>query len=214
MQGRVHLRFEARASRLSRDDGVEPFCHHRARVRAQDGARQVGGCLPDGAVHEAARDDCRVGRGDEGPPCVKRPCVKQTSSGAVRGVIRGVIRGHDRGGAVRPSSAIKRHQAQSSVIKCTQRTSVAENVIKRNQASSSALSAPPWQRTSTTPERLTKPAARVEVPRSGNEMRSRQIWPSAVSGAPAGPIARAAWEAACAVYLMRDAIRQAIRGHQ
>ena len=39
MQGRVHLRFEARASRLSRDDGVEPFCHHRARVRAQDGAR-------------------------------------------------------------------------------------------------------------------------------------------------------------------------------
>ena len=52
-------------------------------------------------------------------------------------------------------------------------------------------------------------------------MRSRQIWPSAVSGAPAGTIARAAWEAACAVYLMRDAIRQAlrspsevIRGHQ
>ena len=88
MQGRVHIRFEARASRLSRDDGVEPFCHHRARVRAQDGARQVGGCLPDGAVHEAARDDCRVGRGDEGPPCVKRPCVKQTSSEAVRGVIR------------------------------------------------------------------------------------------------------------------------------
>ena len=128
MQGRVHIRFEARASRLSRDDGVEPFCHHRARVRAQDGARQVGGCLPDGAVHEAARDDCRVGRGDEGPPCVKRPCVKQTSSEAVRGVIRGVIRGHDRGGAVRPR--LGRDQDRS------------------NQALSSALSAPPWQRTS------------------------------------------------------------------
>ena len=79
MQGRVHLRFEARAARLGRDDRVEPFGHHRARVRAQDGAREVGGCLPNGAVHEAARDDCRVGRGDEGPPCVNRQGVKRLS---------------------------------------------------------------------------------------------------------------------------------------
>jgi hypothetical protein len=79
MRGRVHLRFEARAARLGRDDRVEPFGHHRARVRAQDGAREVGGCLPNGAVHEAARDDCRVGRGDEGPPCVNRQGVKRLS---------------------------------------------------------------------------------------------------------------------------------------
>ena len=87
-------------------------------------------------------------------------------------------------------------------------------IIKRAHAPSRALSAPPWQRTSTAPERLTKLAARVELPRSGDEMRSLQIWPNAVSGAPAGTIARAAWEAACAVYLMRDAIRQALSGHQ
>mgnify|MGYP000904132621 CR=1 FL=1 len=62
MQGRVHLRFEARAARLGRDDRVEPFGHHRARVRAQDGAREVGGCLPNGAVHEAARDECHQGQ--------------------------------------------------------------------------------------------------------------------------------------------------------
>ena len=83
-------------------------------------------------------------------------------------------------------------------------------IIKRHHAPSSA---PPWLRTSTAPERLTKPAARAELPRSGDEMRSRQIWTSAVSGAPAGTIARAAWEAACAVYLMRDAIRQALRSY-
>ena len=35
--------------------------------------------LPNGAVHEAARDDGRVGRGDEGPPCVKRQGVKRRS---------------------------------------------------------------------------------------------------------------------------------------
>ena len=79
MRGRVHRRFEARAACLGRDDRVEPFGHHRARVRAQDGAREVGGCLPNGAVHEAARDDCRVGRGDEGPPCVNRQGVKRLS---------------------------------------------------------------------------------------------------------------------------------------
>ena len=59
MQRRVHLRFEARAACLGRDDRVEPFGHHRARVRAQDGAREVGGCLPDGA-QDGAREVIRA----------------------------------------------------------------------------------------------------------------------------------------------------------
>jgi hypothetical protein len=58
IQGRVHLRFEARAANLSRDDRVEPFGHHGARVRAQDGAREVGGCLPDRA-QDGAREVIR-----------------------------------------------------------------------------------------------------------------------------------------------------------
>ena len=48
-------------------------------IRGNQSSSEVGGYLPDGAVHEAARDDCRVGRGDEGPPCVNRQGVKRLS---------------------------------------------------------------------------------------------------------------------------------------